>query len=145
MIRRRRARVLATDPFVPVNPTVPRTQATVVVPRENPEKVRSRAERRLKFTTVCFVLGFAVIGLKMGTIAATDAREPATGGLAGADIVSARADITDREGRVLATNVTATGLPFSYFSVTCDLASGSNSGRSPVLRRRAISLRIWCE
>ena len=110
MIRRRRARVLATDPFVPVNPTVPRTQATVVVPRENPEKVRSRAERRLKFTTVCFVLGFAVIGLKMGTIAATDAREPATGGLAGADIVSARADITDREGRVLATNVTATAL-----------------------------------
>ncbi|MGC1260421.1 MAG: penicillin-binding protein 2 [Jannaschia helgolandensis] len=110
MIRRRRARVLATDPFVPVNPTVPRPQATVVVPRENPEKVRSRAERRLKFTTVCFVLGFAVIGLKMGTIAATDAREPATGGLAGADIVSARADITDREGRVLATNVTATAL-----------------------------------
>jgi len=110
MIRRRRARGLATDPFVPVNPTVPRPQATVVVPRENPEKVRSRAERRLKFTTVCFVLGFAVIGLKMGTIAATDAREPATGGLAGADIVSARADITDREGRVLATNVTATAL-----------------------------------
>ncbi|MGB3687754.1 MAG: penicillin-binding protein 2 [Jannaschia helgolandensis] len=110
MIRRRRARVLATDPFVPVNPTVPRPQTTVVVPRENPEKVRSRAERRLKFTTVCFVLGFAVIGLKMGTIAATDAREPATGGLAGADIVSARADITDREGRVLATNVTATAL-----------------------------------
>ncbi|WP_339641401.1 penicillin-binding protein 2 [Jannaschia helgolandensis] len=110
MIRRRRARGLATDPFVPVNPTVPRPQTTVVVPRENPEKVRSRAERRLKFTTVCFVLGFAVIGLKMGTIAATDAREPATGGLAGADIVSARADITDREGRVLATNVTATAL-----------------------------------
>ena len=110
MIRRRRARGLATDPFVPVNPTVPRPQTTVVVPRENPEKVRSRAERRLKVTTVCFVLGFAVIGLKMGTIAATDAREPATGGLAGADIVSARADITDREGRVLATNVTATAL-----------------------------------
>ncbi len=110
MIRRRRARVLATDPFVPVNPTVPRPQATVVVPRENPEKARSRAERRLKFTTVCFVVGFAVIGLKMGAIAATDAREPATGGLAGADIVSARADITDREGRVLATNVTATAL-----------------------------------
>lgn len=111
MIFRRRARSLATDPFVPVNPTVPRPRGpAVAVPRENPEKARSRAERRLKFTAACFVFGFAVIGMKMGAISATEAREPATGGLAGAGIVSARADITDREGRVLATNVTATAL-----------------------------------
>ncbi|WP_407929382.1 peptidoglycan D,D-transpeptidase FtsI family protein [Jannaschia marina] len=88
----------------------PRDPVAVAPPRENPEKMRLRAERRLKFTAACFVFGFAVVGLKMGAISASEAREPRTGGLAGAGIVSARADITDREGRVLATNVTATAL-----------------------------------
>ncbi|SDZ51515.1 cell division protein FtsI (penicillin-binding protein 3) [Jannaschia faecimaris] len=111
MIFRRKVRHIATDPFQPVNPAVPRPRVPeAVIPRENPEKVRQRSERRLKFTAVCFMFGFAVIGLKMGAISATEAREPRTGGLAGAGIVSARADITDREGRVLATNVTAVAL-----------------------------------
>nr|WP_281494052.1 penicillin-binding protein 2 [Jannaschia sp. S6380] len=108
---RRRRPALATDPFVPVTPRGPRPRPAVAVPpRENPEKTRARAERRLKFTAACFIAGFAVIGLKMGAISASEAREPATGGLSGAGIVSARADITDRQGRVLATNVTATAL-----------------------------------
>ncbi|WP_371157065.1 peptidoglycan D,D-transpeptidase FtsI family protein [Jannaschia sp. 2305UL9-9] len=108
---RRRSRPQPSDPFVPVTPTVPRApDPTPVLPRENPEKARMRAERRLKFTASCFLLGFVVVGLKMGAIAASEAREPATGSLSGAAIVSQRADITDREGRVLATNVTATAL-----------------------------------
>lgn len=111
MIFRRKPRPEATDPFVPVNPTVPRApEPAPVVARENPEKSRLRAERRLKFTASCFIVGFVVVGLKMGGIAASEAREPATGSLSGAGIVSQRADITDREGRVLATNVTATAL-----------------------------------
>ncbi|GIT90619.1 cell division protein FtsI [Jannaschia pagri] len=111
MIFRRRGRPQPTDPFVPVTPTVPRApEPAPVVPRENPEIGRLRAERRLKFTASCFVLGFAVVAIKMGAIAASEAREPATGSLLGASIVSQRADITDREGRVLATNVTATAL-----------------------------------
>ena len=104
----RRRRAIATDPFVPVASTT--APARPAPARENPEKARRRAERRIKFTAVCFVFGFAVIGAKMGAISASEAREPATGGLAGAGIVSERADITDREGRVLATNVSATAL-----------------------------------
>ncbi|MEM9798431.1 MAG: penicillin-binding protein 2 [Pseudomonadota bacterium] len=46
----------------------------------------------------------------MGAIAASEAREPATGAWSGAGIVNARADVVDRSGRVLATNVTATAL-----------------------------------
>ncbi|TFL20289.1 penicillin-binding protein 2 [Jannaschia formosa] len=109
---RRRPRPEPTDPFRPVTPRIPRAPlpAAPTTPRENPEKARLRAERRLKFTAACFVLGFATVAIKMGAIAASEAREPATGSLIGAGIVNARADITDREGRVLATNVTATAL-----------------------------------
>ncbi|MFO6462763.1 peptidoglycan D,D-transpeptidase FtsI family protein [Jannaschia sp. KMU-145] len=82
----------------------------VAVPREAPERVRLRAERRLKFTAACFLVGFAAIGLKMGAISASEAREPSIGARAGASIVSERSDITDRTGRVLATNVVATAL-----------------------------------
>jgi cell division protein FtsI (penicillin-binding protein 3) len=108
----RRRRPEPTDPFVPV---VPRTlRATDPVksppPREAPERSRARAERRLRFTAACFMLGFATVVFKMGAIAASEAREPSTAGVAGAGIVNARADITDRTGRVLATNVTATAL-----------------------------------
>ena len=100
-----------TDPFVPVAPTVPRAEdLPKSAVRENPERGRIRAERRLKFTCLCFVAGFATIAFKMAAISAAEVREPATGGLAGAGIVSERADITDRAGRVLATNVTATAL-----------------------------------
>ncbi|PWJ13279.1 peptidoglycan D,D-transpeptidase FtsI family protein [Jannaschia seohaensis] len=112
MIFRRRPRPEPTDPFQPVPTRVPRAAPAPVAqaPRENPEKVRLRAERRLKFTAACFVMGFATVAVKMGAIAASEAREPSTGSLSGATIVNARADITDREGRVLATNVTATAL-----------------------------------
>lgn len=111
-IRRSPKGVAAADPFQPVRPTIPPAQADAdAAPRrEAPERARIRARRRVKFTAVCFVLGFAVIGVKMGVIAASDAREPVTGGLDGAAIVSQRADITDRAGRVLATNVSATAL-----------------------------------
>lgn len=110
-IFRRARRRSAGDPFAPVVPTIPRARPDLpATPRANPEQARTRAARRIRVTAACFVLGFGVIGFKMGVISASEAREPATGGLSGAGIVSQRADITDRQGRVLATNITATAL-----------------------------------
>ena len=108
---RRRARPTATDPFVPIAPRGGRAAEPMFLPppRENPERARLRAERRMKFTATCFVLGFVTVAVKMGAIAATEAREPVLGSSADG-IVNERADITDRAGRVLATNVTATAL-----------------------------------
>ena len=107
----RKRKPVATDPFVPVVSAVPRgPEPAAPAPRPNPERARARAETRLKFTAACFVFGFAVIGAKMGAISASEAREPSTTGLNGAGIVNARADITDRTGKVLATNVQATAL-----------------------------------
>jgi cell division protein FtsI (penicillin-binding protein 3) len=107
-----RRRSDATDPFRPVAPAFARRRAMAAppLPRPNPERVRQRAETRLRFTAGCFLLGFVVIGAKMGGIALSEAAEPTDRGLLGAGIVSARADITDRSGRVLATNVDATAL-----------------------------------
>ncbi len=102
-----RARDHAADPFRPVEPRVPRA-APPTAPREPADRARLRAERRLRFTAACFVLAFAVVGAKMGAVASTEARAPAPA--ASAAIASARADVTDRTGRVLATNITATAL-----------------------------------
>jgi cell division protein FtsI (penicillin-binding protein 3) len=77
---------------------------------DDPDRARRRAERRIKFTATCFLAAFAVVALRMGAIAASEAEEPRVSGLAGAEIVSARAPITDREGRILATNVSASAL-----------------------------------
>ncbi|KIT16829.1 peptidoglycan D,D-transpeptidase FtsI family protein [Jannaschia aquimarina] len=107
----RRRRIVPTDPFRPV-PSLEAAppKARPAPTREPAAVVRARAERRLKFTAGCFLAAFMTVGLKMGTIAATDAREPVTTRGAGAAIVNARADIVDRAGRVLATNVDATAL-----------------------------------
>jgi cell division protein FtsI (penicillin-binding protein 3) len=78
--------------------------------RPDPDRARRRAERRIKFTAVCFLAAFAVVAMRMAAIASSEAEEPRVAGLAGADIVSARAPITDREGRILATNVSASAL-----------------------------------
>ncbi|MDG1119169.1 MAG: penicillin-binding protein 2 [Flavimaricola sp.] len=66
-------------------------------------KARARAESRLLVLGVMFFCAFAVIGGRMGVLANTEAEEPratATGN----PIIGQRADITDRNGRILATN-----------------------------------------
>jgi cell division protein FtsI (penicillin-binding protein 3) len=50
-----------------------------------------------------FICGFVVLGARMGLLAATEPLELARG--VNEDISSARADIVDRDGRVLATNL----------------------------------------
>ncbi|MEZ5778230.1 MAG: penicillin-binding protein 2 [Paracoccaceae bacterium] len=65
---------------------------------------RARAEGRLLLLGVVFVVAFATVGARMGLLAATVPVEPA-GPVAGASIVAQRADIVDRRGRILATNL----------------------------------------
>jgi cell division protein FtsI (penicillin-binding protein 3) len=64
---------------------------------------RIRAEVRLLVLALMFLSGFVLLGARMGLLAATEPLEMRVGLLE--DISGARADITDRSGRVLATNL----------------------------------------
>ena len=68
------------------------------------EAAKSRAEWRLKLLVMGVVAAFSVIGVRMGTLAATEPTEPRAA-VRGNEIVATRADITDRQGRILATNM----------------------------------------
>jgi cell division protein FtsI (penicillin-binding protein 3) len=68
------------------------------------DRARLRAEGRLLFMALCFLIAFGTIGMRMGVLAATEPTEPQTSA-PGAEITATRADITDRNGRVLATNM----------------------------------------
>ncbi|MTH64929.1 peptidoglycan D,D-transpeptidase FtsI family protein [Paracoccus shanxieyensis] len=68
------------------------------------DAARGRAQARLSIMALAFVCAFGAVGMRMGTLAASQPSEPAV--LASsAQIMSQRADITDRHGRVLATNL----------------------------------------
>jgi len=69
------------------------------------EKARGRAQFRLLILCASFVFAFGAIGARMGLMAATEPVEPKSSA-PGAEILAQRADITDRNGRVLATNIT---------------------------------------
>ncbi|MFM7333764.1 MAG: peptidoglycan D,D-transpeptidase FtsI family protein [Tabrizicola sp.] len=73
------------------------------------EKARGRAQFRLVILCASFVVAFAAIGARMGLMAATEPMEPRASA-PGAEIIAQRADITDRNGRVLATNMTTHAL-----------------------------------
>jgi len=68
------------------------------------DKARLRAEGRLVVLAGLFFCAFLVVGLKMGAIASSEPSEP-RGHAPGAQIAAARADIVDRRGRILATNL----------------------------------------
>ncbi|WP_293440132.1 penicillin-binding protein 2 [Planktotalea sp.] len=67
------------------------------------DKSRTRAEGRLLILSVIFFCAFGVIGARMGVLASTEPSEPRAAA-AGSIIQAQRADITDRHGRILATN-----------------------------------------
>ena len=73
------------------------------------EKARGRAQFRLVILCASFVVAFGAIGARMGLMAATEPMEPRASA-PGAEIIAQRADITDRNGRVLATNMTTYAL-----------------------------------
>ena len=68
------------------------------------DRDRARAEGRLLVLGAAFLLLFTAIGARMSVLASTEPEEPraeATGN----PIIGQRADITDRNGRILATNL----------------------------------------
>ncbi|RKT30477.1 cell division protein FtsI (penicillin-binding protein 3) [Roseovarius halotolerans] len=67
------------------------------------DRARMRAEGRLLVLGVMFFCAFGVIGGRMGVLASTEPSEPRSS-VAGAQILAQRADIVDRQGRILATN-----------------------------------------
>ncbi|WP_425039602.1 peptidoglycan D,D-transpeptidase FtsI family protein [Primorskyibacter sp. S187A] len=66
--------------------------------------MRSRAESRLLVLAVMFACAFLVVGARMGLLAASEPAEPRAQS-SGASIIAQRADIVDRKGRILATNM----------------------------------------
>lgn len=64
---------------------------------------RNRAEGRLLVLGVFFFCAFAVVGARMGILATSEPMEPRASA-PGSQISNARADIVDRQGRILATN-----------------------------------------
>ncbi|MEO0485904.1 MAG: penicillin-binding protein 2 [Pseudomonadota bacterium] len=67
------------------------------------DKARDMAEGRLLVLALVFLTGFVMIGARMTTLAVSEPSEPRAAASA-SRIVGQRADIVDREGRVLATN-----------------------------------------
>ncbi len=73
------------------------------------EKTQGRAAARLGLMAVAFGCAYLTIGLRMGHLAASVPVEPVASA-PGAEIVAQRADIVDRNGRILATNMTTSAL-----------------------------------
>jgi len=73
------------------------------------DRARGRAEFRLLVLAFGFLVIFGTIGARMGVLAATEPVEPIASAR-GAEIVAQRADITDRNGRILATNMSTHAL-----------------------------------
>ncbi|GHA52699.1 cell division protein FtsI [Amylibacter ulvae] len=70
---------------------------------------RKRAENRLMIMGVAFFFAFGAIGARMGMLAATEPAEP-NAIASTSQILNQRADIVDRNGTVLATNLTTQSL-----------------------------------
>lgn len=68
------------------------------------DHARGRAQTRLVILALCFLSAFTTIGARMGMLAATVPVEPRSAAT-GTEIEASRADIVDRNGRILATNM----------------------------------------
>lgn len=73
------------------------------------DRLRLRAEGRLLVLAVMFVCAYGLIGARMGMLSASEPEEPRAQ-TSGASIIASRADIVDRQGRVLATNMSTHSL-----------------------------------
>ncbi|MDO5528746.1 MAG: penicillin-binding protein 2 [Paracoccus sp. (in: a-proteobacteria)] len=81
-------------------------EAENIARREAEMQIRAHrtGEQRLAITASVFVIAFAAVAIKMGMLASAAPAEPRVEGTRQA-IYSQRADITDRHGRILATNM----------------------------------------
>ncbi len=68
------------------------------------DRSRARAEGRLLVLGLFFFCAFSVVGFRMGMLATSEAQEPLASA-PGAVIAMQRANVVDREGRILATNL----------------------------------------
>ncbi|MBV0914072.1 peptidoglycan D,D-transpeptidase FtsI family protein [Anianabacter salinae] len=68
------------------------------------DRARSRAQGRLQMLGMLFFCAFATVGVKMGALSAAEPEEP-TAAVIGTPIVGGRAEIVDRNGRILASNL----------------------------------------
>ncbi len=68
------------------------------------EAARGQSQGRLFIMAAAFVAGFSVIALQMAELAASEPAEPSRASL-GANVSASRADIVDRHGNILATNM----------------------------------------
>ncbi|MCB5410117.1 peptidoglycan D,D-transpeptidase FtsI family protein [Pseudogemmobacter faecipullorum] len=73
------------------------------------ERSAPRASARLGLLALAFGCAYMTIGIRMGHLAASEPAEPVSSA-PGAEIVAQRADITDRNGRLLATNMSTSAL-----------------------------------
>ncbi|SMX43407.1 peptidoglycan D,D-transpeptidase FtsI family protein [Maliponia aquimaris] len=73
------------------------------------DRMRLRAEGRLLVLALMFFCAYAVIGARMGMLSASEPEEPRAQAT-GASVITSRADIVDRQGRVLATNMSTHAL-----------------------------------
>ncbi|AHM05706.1 Cell division protein FtsI (Peptidoglycan synthetase) [Roseibacterium elongatum DSM 19469] len=74
------------------------------------DKMRVRAESRLLLVACCFLAAFCTVGYRMAALATSEPVEPRVAGRSGDAILNTRADIVDRQGRVLATNFATNAL-----------------------------------
>jgi cell division protein FtsI (penicillin-binding protein 3) len=73
------------------------------------DRSRAMAEGRLLVLGVFFLCSFVLVGARMGTLAQSVPAEPQASA-PGADILANRADVVDRHGRLLATNLATRAL-----------------------------------
>jgi cell division protein FtsI (penicillin-binding protein 3) len=85
------------------NPDVIERENIQVRHAEMQDRARVRAESRLLVLGLFFFCAFGVVGARMGLLATSDPMEPVASA-PGAKIAAQRADIVDRQGRILATN-----------------------------------------
>lgn len=99
-------------PLARILPARDRGENTDAIERENlrlrheqmRDQARARAEGRLLILSVMFLGAFAAVGGKMASLAASEPAEPRVA-VAASDIRAQRADIVDRNGAILATNL----------------------------------------
>jgi cell division protein FtsI (penicillin-binding protein 3) len=91
------------------------------------DKARARAEGRLLVLALFFICAFGLVGLRMGVLAASAPAEPRSAG-SGAQILANRADITDRNGQLLATNL----VTYSLYAQPRQMIDPAGSARALV-------------